>query len=148
MCVPDNKKDSPPAPSIHNIPVTPLVIQQRAPSDSEKEFFNKSKIPGYAAEDNRIVMNPNDLPGVNKNAVKQNEALRIYVRKTKPDLPDLTDEQKKKIASNPIYSKADPYDQKATILGRIASGDPSGGKPSKEQEDFVKKAVKKFRIED
>ena len=122
------------------------TIEQRQPFPSEIEFFNRTKIPGYAADDNRIVMNPMDLPGVDKEAVKKNEALRIYIRQEQPELPDLTAEQKEYIRSNPSYSGADEYSQRATILGRLASGDPTGGTPSEAQKDFLKKTTSKYKI--
>jgi hypothetical protein len=57
--------------------------------------------------------------------------------KAKPTF-SLTDEQKKFLDSN-TYKDASPQDRAATIAARILTGDPSAGKPTKEQLEFVDK---------
>ena len=65
----------------------PFGVQERKPSESERAFFLRTGIPGYAADDGRVVMNPSDLKGVNKAAVRKNEAARIFLRNN-PDFLD------------------------------------------------------------
>lgn len=110
-------------------------IKTRPPSHEEKEFFNRTGIPGYAAEDDSVVLNPIPPAGVNMDAVRKNETLRILMRRG--DLPKpsfaLTDEQIKKFSR---YGSE--QDIRETISARIATGDPSVSDATKEQLSFVK----------
>lgn len=126
---------------------TPQTIQKRDPTDSELEFFKRTDVPGYAADDNKIVMNPAPLPRINKDAVVENEAMRIYIRKNQPELPELTKEQEDILNKTDYYKSADDYTRRSTIMGRVVSGDPTAGKPTKEQKDTAMKYRKLYAIE-
>ncbi len=114
----------------------------RTPYQSELDYFKANPtVTGMAAEDNRVIINPySNLTEAEKNSVFQNESARIIMRtdeKAKPTF-SLTDEQKKFLDSN-AYKDASPQDRAATIASRILTGDPSAGKPTKEQLEFVDK---------
>jgi hypothetical protein len=114
----------------------------RTPYQSELDYFKANPtVTGMAAEDNRVIINPySNLTESEKNSVFQNESARIIMRtdeKAKPTF-SLTDEQKKFLDSN-TYKDASPQDRAATIAARILTGDPSAGKPTKEQLEFVDK---------
>jgi hypothetical protein len=112
----------------------------REPFASEDAFFKKHpEVGGMATSDNKIILNPHSsLSDDEKEAVGTNEAARVHMRmskKFKPDF-DLTEEQEGNLRGT-TYSKASAQDRKSTIAARILSGDPSGGKPTLEQLDFV-----------
>ena len=67
-----------------------------------------------------------------------NEASRVHMRTNKQFKPsfDLTDEQTGNLAGT-NYTKAALQDRRETIAARILSGDPSGGTPTTEQQEFV-----------
>lgn len=114
----------------------------RPPSETELEFFHGNRhVGGYASPDGKIVMNPfsGHSPDERK-AIMHNELYRLMTRdETIPRFQGkLTNEQKKTLAANPFYWKADPQAQMDTIMGRLISGDPSGGRPSPEQEDYLR----------
>jgi len=93
-----------------------------------------------AAEDNKVILNPySDLTEKERQSVVVNETARILMRQDdfRPDF-DLTEEQKKFLNST-NYKDASPEDKAATIAGRILSGDPTAGSPTKQQLDFVNK---------
>lgn len=43
---------------------SPLGVQERVPYPGEVDFFKSSGIPGYAADDDQIVMNPFNPPAL------------------------------------------------------------------------------------
>jgi hypothetical protein len=115
-------------------------IPERTPFDSELKFFESNpNVAGMAADDGKIVMNPfSKLSEQEMNAVKKNEATRVYLK----DMPlnfSLTDEQNSVLNSLPFYKSADEQDRRATIIARILSNDPTGGNPTNEQLEVVKK---------
>jgi len=118
----------------------PFGMTERAPSASELDFFRRTGVPGYAASDDRVVMNPSPAEGVNYDAVRQNEAARIFMRQNQDYQPGfgLTDEQNQFLGKTG-YAGAPDADRQATIAARIYSGDPSGGVPTPEQQQFVKR---------
>jgi len=63
--------------------------------------------------------------------------------KAKPRF-SLTDEQKK-FLDGTTYKNATSQDRAATIAARILAGDPSAGKPTKEQLEFVDKLKKMIK---
>jgi len=102
----------------------------------ENEYFKKNPhVAGMAAEDDRIIMNPySTLTDTEKQAVMLNEAARVHMRRNY-DAPrfDLTPDQMSTLGS---YSK-NMDDIRQTIAARILSGDPSAGKATPEQLEYV-----------
>lgn len=116
--------------NIYGVPV-------RAPYQSELAYFrNNPHVGGMAAEDNSIIINPfSTLSDAEKNAVKMNEAARIYMRSRGMQQPafNLTPEQSNAFASyGPIEA------QRQTITGRLISGDPSALTATPEQSAYAK----------
>jgi len=113
-------------------------IPVRKPYKSELDFFNKTGIPGYAAADDRVVLNPNAENNVNMDSIHKNEASRIIMR-TRPDMVpplDLTDEQTGFLDAT-TYKAASPEQRAATIMARLISGDNTGGAPTSNQLEFM-----------
>jgi hypothetical protein len=120
-----------------------LRIKQRQPYQSEGEFFQRSGIPGYAADDGNVVLNPNPPEGVNMDAVRLNESGRVMMRSGDMPRPSyaLTPEQEAAFSG---YSP-DPQDQRETIAARILSGDPSAGASTPEQQFYVEQLRDRLR---
>ena len=109
-------------------------VPMRDPYDSEAEYFRRAPhVAGMAAEDGRIVMNPNMAarPRSEYDAVARNEALRILFRSGRAPRPkyELTPEQSARFGA---YS-ADPQDIRETLAARWMTGDPSAPLPDKGQ---------------
>lgn len=116
----------------------------RSPSESEMAFFERSGIPGYAAEDMAVVLNPNSRLSPDERAsVAQNEASRLWMRENQFQ-PSFTPspEQRASFAGTP-YEK-NPNAMLETLLARLLSGDPSAGVPSQAMQvdaDTVKRGL-------
>jgi hypothetical protein len=115
----------------------PKGIETREPTKSELEFFkSKPYVPAYAADDNKVVLNPfAPRKKAEFQATALNEAARILIR-TKPQYQpkfELTDQQKSMLDSNNSYRNASDSDRKATIAARIMTGDKSAGIATSEQ---------------
>ena len=88
-------------------------------------FKNNPDVSGMAADDKTIIFNPYSQ-NINKDAVGQNEAARLWLRENNV-------EPKFNIHPHQRESfKGTPYENnelalRHTILGRIISGDPSAG---------------------
>jgi len=122
------------------IPKRPKPSQKpRALYKSEDKFFrNNPTVTGMASEDGNIIINPySSLTDEEKNAVMINESARLHMRKMGTPNVSLTKEQENNLAGT-SYSTGSLEDQRATILGRILSGDPSGGTPTMEQLEALK----------
>jgi hypothetical protein len=117
-------------------------VQVREPYDTERAFFKKHpKVGGMASSDNKIILNPfSNLSEQEKEAVAFNEAARVHMRTDKNLKPnfELTEEQHANLKGS-FYEHAKEQDRKATIAARLLSGDPSGGVPTPEQSDFVRR---------
>lgn len=113
-------------------------VEQRDPYESELEFFKKNpSVAGMASEDNRIVINPfSKLSERELDAVRMNEAARVYVRTMKLPRFSLTKEQSETL-SGTAYESAPSADRKATLIARIISGDPSAGNATDEQKSVA-----------
>lgn len=115
-------------------------IPTRPPGWSEREFFRASGIPGYAADDGAVVMNPEPSIGVNMDGVAMNEASRALMRR--PGMAPsfgLTADQVAALGRLPHYATASDEDRRATIAARLMTGDPSAGGPaSSEQEQYLR----------
>ena len=106
----------------------------RDPEEGELAFFKKKPtVAGMATDDNKIILNPysKNTPE-EQQAVARNEALRLFMNKTKysPTF-DLTDEQKDFFKGS-AYAK-NPEAARQTILARILTGDPSAKNATPEQ---------------
>ncbi len=123
-------------------------IQVREPTDSEIEFFRKSShIPAYAAPDDAIVFNPFvNLTAQQRKGMILNEGARIYMRQNKIDPEfDISPAQKLAPWAQEYYSKGGgDKDVKASIVGRLLSGDASVGEASPEQIDWARTFGQKF----
>ena len=112
----------------HNTPANSILGKLiRDANPSEMDFFQtRPEVGGYAAEDGNVVLNPlSSLSPEEQQGVAQNEAVRLWLRGM-PNKPtfNLSAEQE----ASPIgsYSK-NPRDVMDTMMGRIATGDPSAG---------------------
>jgi hypothetical protein len=110
----------------------------------EEEYFKTNpNVAGMAAEDDKVIINPySKITDKEKDLVMLNEAARVHMRKglfNKPNF-ELTQEQ----LDMPLgdgklmkdYSK-DINDIRQTITARILSGDPTAGKPTPAQIEYV-----------
>ena len=121
---------------------------ERSPAEGEMLFFSTNPtVAGYAADDGKVVLNPSKrISDDEKRAVFMNELVRIKIRKKRIPEPDfdLSDEQSSTLNGLPFYSDASEGDRRATIAGRLFSGDPSGGKASPQQKKYIKLVEKYF----
>lgn len=115
-------------------------IDEREPYPSELEWFQSNPtVPGMAAEDNRVIMNPffkfeSDQA---RNSVRMNETARAFMR-AKNIRPNfyLSPSQAGQFRN---YSPNE-QDIKETLVARALSGDPSaGGFLLPEQRMFINK---------
>lgn len=115
-----------------------LLRTQLYPGE-DQYFKNNPDVTGMAADDNKVIINPySSLSEQEKAAVYENEAARIQMREQGVPNVSLTKEQEATLAGT-TYKDAPDEDRKATILARILSGDKSGGIPTLEQSEAVKK---------
>jgi hypothetical protein len=102
----------------------------------EVDYFKKNPtVSGMAAEDGRIVLNPFSLlSDKQREAVKVNESVRLFLRNSKfPLLFGVTPGQRSLFAKTPYGKRGAENDLRATIIGRILSGDRSAGPYTPEQ---------------
>ena len=125
----------------------------REPSASELQFFKSSRgqiTPAYAAEDDRIVVNPyfkfahsgKGLTPEQLYGIKLNEASRIHMRRgniAAPNYEVSEDQLNSEIAPGfPLHKYSqDMNDIRQTIAARILSGDIGSLKPTPEQLDYA-----------
>ena len=114
--------------------------KERSPYPSEMNYFKQNPlVGGMATEDNKITLNPySGLTRQQNNAIKQNEATRLYLRENGNNYPQfsLTPEQNNYFNNNLNYSQ-NPVDVQHTILGRILSGDSSAQNITPQQQDVA-----------
>jgi hypothetical protein len=106
----------------------------RDPEEGELAFFKKKpNVAGMATDDNKIILNPfSKNSPAEQQAVAQNEALRLFMKKTNfAPVFDLTDEQKEFFKGSAYATDQDAARQ--TILARILTGDPSAKTATPEQ---------------
>ncbi len=107
----------------------------REPYESELKYFKKNpQVAGMATEDERVIFNPySSVHPEHSDSIYQNEASRIFMRKSKnrPKFK-LTNQQKKT-----FKDYGDEQDIRETIAARILSGDESSGEATSEQKDYV-----------
>ena len=106
----------------------------RYPTDSEMAFFQRSGVPGYAAEDMAVVLNPeSSLTPDERAALAHNEASRLWMRETgfQPQFTPSA-EQVASFAGTPYATNKNAMLE--TLLARLLSGDPSAGIPSQKMQ--------------
>ena len=111
-----------------------FVINLRRPFESELTWFrNNPCISGYAAEDDQVVLNPySSLTEEQRACVLRNEAIRILMRRLGVQPRFDVDPHQRKLFKGTAYEN-DLSSLCATLVARIASGDPSAGQPSERQ---------------
>lgn len=111
-----------------------LIFRLRPPFPGELEWFKSVPgIPGYAAEDDAIVLNPfTKLSEREKACIIRNEGIRLLLRKLnlKPSFR-ITSDQLRFFAGTAYESNESAICE--TLVARIASGDPSAGESTGEQ---------------
>jgi hypothetical protein len=120
-----------------------LPYEERVPYEGEDKFFkSRPEVAGMAAEDDKIVMNPySNLNKQQQDAVRRNEAYRIYMRQNKiaPEF-DVSEDQAK-FFENTEYA-GNPEAMRQTIAARILTGDRSVT-PTDKQIQWAKALQKK-----
>ena len=115
------------------------LFRTRNPSQSEIEFFRKnSTVAGMATSDDAIILNPfSNLSETEKKSVILNERVRLFLRKKNidPQFEIHPSQLKtfKDFQESGIPGEKEAKDVRATIIGRILSGDPSGEPYTPEQ---------------
>ena len=124
---------------LHQPPLAPT----RDPYPSELEFFRKNpNVAGYAAPDNKVVVNPfNRLTPEENMALIENESARIFMRQdhsarpTEQSFPLTPQQQKMPYPKSP--PPQDPqHALRSTVAARMVAGDPSAGRTTEAQEKF------------
>jgi len=118
--------------------------QIRKPFAGEDKFFKgRPEVGGMAAEDGKIVLNPySSLKEQEKMQVAKNEAIRLWMRDNKPELPfEVTKEQAKAFSGTEYGSN--PQALKETIVARVLTGDPSA-MATPAQQSFANKLMGKI----
>jgi hypothetical protein len=118
--------------------------QIRKPFAGEDEFFKgRPEVGGMAAEDGKIVLNPySPLKEQEKMQVAKNEAIRLWMRDNKTEIPFNVTRDQSKAFSGTEYG-SDPKALKETIVARVLTGDPSA-MATPEQKSFANKLMEKI----
>jgi len=100
--------------------------QIRKPFEGEDKFFkSRPEVGGMAAEDGKIVLNPYSvLKEQEKMQVAKNEAIRLWMRDNKTEIPFNVTKDQSKAFSGTEYG-SNPQALKETIVARILTGDKS-----------------------
>ena len=134
MLAPD---DGPAARSLRrqNDPLFGFPIRQQLFPGEDAYFKSNPTVGGMAAETGDIILNPYSSPDVNRDAVARNEALRLLMRQQNvtPDYK-LSQEQLQAFKGTPYATDQDAL--RASIAGRIYSGDPSA-QATPQQRDWL-----------
>jgi len=131
---------------------------QREPFPAERDFFLNQEVSGLppdkiaqgiAAEDNKVTLNPFSLQGnKDKEGVKQNEQIRLYLRNNHPDITfHLSPEQREAFKTYGYQAKTPRERDQAvrdTIMARILTGDPSAGTATPEQQAIAQQIEKEI----
>jgi hypothetical protein len=129
------------------IPVEPKSIygyQIRKPFAGEDKFFKgRPEVGGMAAEDGKIILNPySSLKEEEKMQVAKNEAIRLWMRDNKTEIPfNITKEQSKAFSGTEYGNN--PQALKETIVARVLTGDQSS-MATPEQQSFANKIMEKI----
>lgn len=119
----------------------------RAPWPSEASWFRANPyVAGYAADDDRVVLNPcSQLKPRQFASVLINEAVRVYLRRRPRRCPlhTLTAWQRTLYAS---YGR--PIDQVHTVVARLAARDRSAGRPNGAQKRTLAALESQLKLAD
>jgi len=121
-------------------------FEKRGLFPGERSFFKQNPtIAGMAAEDDKIITNPfSSLSDAEKQAVIKNEAVRLFLRQRGEPLDfDVTPEQQQFFKGTGEDFSTQPEATRATIIGRILSGDPSA-QSTAEQEQAARQIQTEF----
>jgi hypothetical protein len=123
-----------------------LQFYVRGPFEEEANWFKDAlNVSGYVADDDAIVVNPfSKLSNEEKACVVRNEAIRLLMRclNLKPCL-QVTTNQKRYFAGTEY--EFDEQAMRETIIGRIASGDPSAQDATPEQIGYAMALLDLFK---
>lgn len=100
------------------------LYTERAPESDELAFFrSRPEVAGYAADDNKVVINPfSSLSSEELDAVRRNERVRLFLDETKHDLTFNVEQHQHDFLQGTEYS-GQTKELRQTIIGRILSGD-------------------------
>lgn len=105
----------------------------RPPFPGEEAMFRRRpEVAGMAGEDGWITVNPHSPPGVNRQAVVKNEAIRLFQRDNGLSYNFPLTESQRNFLAKTEYG-ADPSAARETIVARILTGDPSAGDVTPDQ---------------
>lgn len=114
------------------------VFERMFLHQGEDDYFSANPhVAGMAAEDDQVIINPySNLSDEQKNAVRGNEAARVYMRREgrKPEFA-ITDEQRQRFSGTSYGS--DQQALKETLAARAFTNDPSGSPYTAEQQEFA-----------
>ena len=118
--------------------------QIRKPFAGEDKFFKgRPEVGGMAAEDGKIVLNPySSLKEQEKMQVAKNEAIRLWMRDNKTEIPFNVTKEQSKAFSGTEYGN-NPQALKETIVARILTGDQSS-MATPDQQSFSNKIMEKI----
>ena len=130
-----------------------FIAPTRDPYPSEMEFFRQNPhIGGYAADDDRVVVNPyNRLSPVENEALIRNESARIFMRRNYSARPTaesfpLTEEQRGyayPVAQPPMLPEAA---LRETMAARVLTGDPGAGQTTPQQARFAEELAARMMM--
>ena len=121
-----------------------FLAPTRDPSGIELEWFRRnSHIGGYAAEDDRVVVNPYSRLSPSENeALIRNESARIFMRRNYSARPTaesfpLTEAQRGYAYPASPGTVRPEAALRETMAARVLTGDPSVGQTTPQQARFV-----------
>jgi hypothetical protein len=116
------------------------LYPERQATESEKAFFKRQpEVAGYAAPDNRVVLNPFlQRTDQQKAAVIQNERIRHFLMQNPQQFTFQFAPHQSKWATGNEYRKS-PASFQQSIIARILTGDDSLAPYSPEQLEAAKK---------
>jgi len=130
-----------------------FIAPTRDPNSIEMEWFRQNPhIGGYAADDDRVVVNPyNRLSPVENEALIRNESARIFMRRNYSARPTaesfpLTEEQRGyayPVAQPPMLPEAA---LRETMAARVLTGDPSAGQTTPQQARFAEELAARMMM--
>jgi len=136
------KKERAPEVNLFMDAVKPEETLLREPMGEEMEYFKQNPHVGgmMTQEDFMVTINPHSkLSDFEKQQVMKNELARVIMKRTSVPEYEITPEQQYHFSTmNKGRPYGEPEDIRATILARIATGDPSALKATSEQMKYAK----------
>lgn len=122
----------------------PFMAPTRDPTARELAWFRQNpQVGGYAAGDNRVVVNPyNSLSPAENEALIRNESARIFMRLRHSSRPTaesfpLTEEQRGYAYPSSPPPMRPEQALRESMAARVLTGDPSAGQVMPEQRAFA-----------